>query len=196
MKKYLLVLATALCSFTFISSTPVDRLDVAGPLTFNKTDFNLAWTDKPRDTYYIQEYVPTGEKVENFNQMLTIHLFDTDTKLKNAVQQKVAELKERKKTDPTCNYQVNESPDGKEFLVDFLLGESKDDKMTIAEFNIYRYKQVDLGSNKKGILVYAYSKRAYGDDITPFYGNLGSDRTKLLNEMIASEMPGIKPNDK
>jgi hypothetical protein len=194
--KYLLILATALCSFTLIGDNPVDRLGVAGPLTFNKTNFNLAWTDKPKDTYYIQEYVPTGEKVENFNQMLTIHLFDTDIKLKNVVQQKIKELNDRKKTDPTCNYQVNESPDGKEFMVDFLLGESKNDKMTIAEFNIYRYKQVDLGDKRKGILVYAFSKRAYGDDITPFYKNLSSDRTKLLNEMIGSEMPTVKLTNK
>lgn len=196
MKKYLLILTVAFCSFTFISDNPVDRLGVAGPLTFNKTNFNLAWADKPKETYYIQEYVPTGEKIERFNQMVTIHLFDTDIKLKNAVQQKIAELNQRKKTDPTCNYQVNESPDGKEFMVDFLLGESKDDKMTIAEFNIYRYKQVDLGNKKKAVLVYAYSKRAYGDDIRPFYKNLREDRANLLNEMIGTEMPPVKPNDK
>lgn len=196
MKNYLLILAAALCSFTFIGDNSVDRLGVTGPLTFNKTNFHLAWTAKPKDTYYIQEYVPAGEKVENFNQMLTIHLFDTDTKLKNAVQQKIKELNDRKKTDPTCNYQVNESPDGKEFMVDFLLGESENDKMKIAEFNIYRYKQADLGNKKRGTLVYAYSKRAYGDDITTFYKSLGSDRTKLLNEMIGSEMPTVKLSDK
>jgi hypothetical protein len=196
MKKYLLLLATVLCSFTYISNNGVDRLGVTGPLTFSSTSFNLAWTDRPNDTYYIQEYVPTGEKVDNFNQMLTIHVFNTDNKLKNAVQQKIKELNNRKKTDPTCNYQVTESPDGKEFIVDFLLGESKGDKMTIAEFNIYRYKQVDIGDKKIGILVYAYSKRAYGDDITPFYKNLGNDRTKLLNEMIGSAMPEVAISDK
>lgn len=196
MKKYLLLLATVLCSFTFIDNNAVDRLGVTGPLTFNGISFNLAWTDKPNDNYYIQEYVPTGEKVDNFNQMLTIHLFNTDINLKTAVQQKIKELNDRKKADPTCNYQVTQSPDGKEFMVDFLLGESKGDKMTIAEFNIYRYKQVDIGDKKIGILVYAYSKRAYVDDITPFYKNLGSDRIKLLNEMIGSAMPGVAISDK
>ncbi len=182
-------------SFTTFNNEPIDRIGVAGPLTFNKTTFNLAWTDKPNDTYYIQEYLPQDEKVENFHQMLTLHLFDRDIKLKNAIKQKVQELENRKKTDPTCQYQVTESPDGKEFIVDFLLGESKGDKMTIMEFNLYRYKQVELNNKKKGILVYAYTKRAYGDDITPFLKNLRKDRGALLNVMIGSEIPTVKLSD-
>jgi hypothetical protein len=196
MKNYLLIVVTALFSFTSITDNPTERLGVAGPLTFNNTSFSLVWTDKPQDTYYIQEYLPAGEKVESFNQMLTIHLFATDIKLKNAVQQKVKELNNRKKTDPTCNYMVTESPDGKEFMVDFLMGESKNDKMTIAEFNVYRYKQIDLGENKKGILVFAFSKRAYGDDLTSFYKNLKSDRDDYLNAMINSTLPVVNVNDK
>ena len=195
MKKYLLIMTTVLMSFTTFNNEPVDRIGVKGPLTFNKTSFNLSWTDKPNDTYFIQEYLPKDEKVENFNQMLTLHLFDKDIKVKNAVKQKIQELDTRKKTDPTCNYQITESPDGKEFMVDFLFGESKGDKMTIIEFNIYHYKQVTLGDRKKGILVYAYSKRAYGDDITTFLKNLRKDRADLLNVMIASEMPTVKLAD-
>jgi hypothetical protein len=196
MKKYLLIMTTILMSFTTFNSEPVDRIGVKGPLTFNETSFNLAWTDKPNDTYFIQEYLPKDEKVESFNQMLTLHLFDKDIKVKNAVKIKVQELENRKKTDPTCQYEVTESPDGKEIIVDCILGESKGDKMSIMEFNLYRYKQVELDNNKRGILIYAYSKRAYGDDITPFLQNLGKDRGALLNVMIGSEIPIIKLADK
>ena len=80
-------------------------------------------------------------------------------------------------------------------MVDFLLGESKGEKMTIIEFNIYHYKQVAFGDEKKGILVYAYSKRAYGDDITTFLKNLRKDRADLLDVMIASEIPTVKLAD-
>lgn len=196
MKKYLLIMATILMSFTTFNSEPVDRIGVKGPLIFNKTSFNLVWTDKPNDTYFIQEYLPKDEKVESFNQMLTLHLFDKDITVKNAIKIKVQELENRKKTDPTCQYKVTESPDGKEVIVDCILGESKGDKMSIMEFNLYRYKKVELGDKKKGILIYAYSKRAYGDDITPFLQNLGKDRSALLNVMIGSEMPTVKIADK
>jgi len=45
----------------------IERIGVKGPLEFNKTIFNLAWTDKPRDNYYIQEYLPKGETLEKFD---------------------------------------------------------------------------------------------------------------------------------
>ncbi|GAB3859036.1 hypothetical protein GCM10028822_34960 [Hymenobacter terrigena] len=179
-------------SFTSFKNEPIDRMGVKGPLTFNQTAFNLSWSGRPSETYFIQEYLPKGEKAEQFNQMLTLHLFDKDIAVKNAVKQKVQELENRKKTDPICNYQVTEGPDGKEFMVDFLLGESKEDKMTIAEFNIYRFKQVDLGNKKRGILIYSLSKRAYGDDITPFLKNLGKDRIDLLNTMLSTQIPSVK----
>lgn len=179
-------------SFTLTGNGPVDRINVKGPLTFNKTTFDLSWTDKPADTYFIQEYLPQNESVEHFNQMLTIHLFDQPIEVQQAVNQKVKELDTRKTTDKVCNYQVTRSPDKKEFIVDFLLGESKDNSMTIVEFNIYRYKQVTLGKDRKGILVYAYSKRAYGNDINTFFKTLGNDRTALLNVMTGADMPDVK----
>ena len=191
MKPIIILASTLLLFFNPSEETAIDRIGVKGPLTFNKTDFKLAWTDHPNHKYYIQEYLPGGETMEAFNQMLTIHVFDSETKLKDAVKQKVNELTERKKTDPLCNYAVNESPGGKEFMVDFLLGESKNNELSTVEFNIYRYKQVNLTKNKKGILVYAYSKRAYGEKIKPFLESLGADRTTYLNEMIKISMPTI-----
>ncbi len=196
MKTVLIALSTLFFSFTMITDNPVDRLGVKGPLEFNKTNFNLAWTDKPNDNYYIQEYLPEGEKTETFNEMLTIHLFDTNIKTKDAVGQKINELTARKKNDPVCNYQVTESPDGKEFMVDFLLGESKDNKMTVVEFNVYRYKQIELSKNKKAIIIYAYSKRSYGDDITPFFKTLKETRTNSLNQMISADIPAVMIQNK
>lgn len=191
MKQILLILSVFLFSFTFVADDAIDRLSVKGPLKFNKAKFDLAWTDKPNDTYYIQEYLPKGEKLESFNQMLTIHFFNIDMELEEAVAKKVQELEKRKTTDELCNYQVNESPDGKEFIVDFIVSERKDDKIATAEFNVYRYKQVQNGVGNKAVLVYAYSKRSYNDDIIPFLTNLKADRTTFLNEMIAVTMPTV-----
>jgi hypothetical protein len=173
------------------SGSTIDRINVKGPLNFNNTNFYISWSDRPNSNYYIQEYLPAGETQERFNQMLTIHLFITNFELEEAVQKKTIELEERKKIDPTCNYLVNESPDGKEFLIDFILGESKGNKMTISEFNIYHYKQISV-NNQNAIIVYAYSKRAYGDNITPFLKNLKNDRTELLNEMIVAKVPTVQ----
>jgi hypothetical protein len=72
------------------------------------------------------------------------------------------------------------------------MGESKDNKMTIAEFNVYRYKQVNIEGGKKAIIVFAYSKRAYADDITPFLKSLGEERVNHLNQMISTEVSIVK----
>ena len=196
MKLVLLFLSAIFFSFTTVMDAPIDRLGVKGPIEFNKISFKLSWSDQPNDNYYIQEYLPDGEKVDSFNQMLTIHLFNTDIKTKDAVQQKVKELIERKKIDAICNYQITESPDGKEFMVDFLLGESKNDKMTTVEFNVYHYKQIEIGKKKKAIVVFAYSRRSYGDDITKFFKTLKNDRTNYLNAMISSDIPIISIDNK
>jgi hypothetical protein len=108
-QKALFLFISLLClSFTIIREDPKDRLNVKGPQRFGKTAFKLAWTDHPKDTYYIQEYLPEGEKVTDFNQMLTLHVFVTDLEVKDAVSQKIKELVKRKETDAMCNYHRDE----------------------------------------------------------------------------------------
>jgi len=183
-------------SLSLYAQNVINRIGVSGPLVFNKSTFNLAWSDKPDDTYFVQEYLPKGEKPEHFNQMVTVNVFVKDVPVADAVQQKVKWLTERKKTDEVCNFQVTNNPDETEFMVDFLVGESKGDDYTTVEFNIYHYKKVDVGGGKKGLVIYVYSKRSYGEEITNFLENLGVMRNDLLNAMIASEKPKISLSDK
>lgn len=57
MKTLLPILSLLIMSFTISSDKPVDKLGVNGPLEFNKTKFELAWTSHPNENYYIQEYL-------------------------------------------------------------------------------------------------------------------------------------------
>ena len=172
-----------------------DRLNVSGPLRFGNTSFSLAWSDKPNETYYVQEYLPKGENVDHFNQLLTVNLFNKPVQTDEAARQKIAELTERKRTDANCNYAVNRSKDGKEYLIDFILSEGTGDA-AIVEFNIYRYKQIETADQKAALLVYAYSKRSYGSDITAFLTNLKAERPSLLQTMTTTQMPVVKISDK
>jgi hypothetical protein len=104
-------------------------------------------------------------------------------------------LKKRKKTDLVCNYQIVNNAKKGITVIDFLLGENKNNIMTIVEFNFYRYEQLNLGNNKKGLIVLAYTKRSYSSDITNFLYNLSSTRSKYLKEIISINMPSIKIND-
>ncbi|HMS65631.1 MAG TPA: hypothetical protein PKD83_10305 [Ignavibacteria bacterium] len=181
-------------SFSYKGNDPIDRIGVQGPLNFDGINYNLVWSDKPRDTYYIQEYLPEGENVESFKQMLTIHLFDVDITAEDGVNRKINELKKRAETDPICFYDVYKSPDGSEVMIDFTLGENKNGEQTIAEFNIYRYKLTATGSGKNALLVYAYTERAYGESISGFLKDLKSVRPELTNKMSQTELPAIRLN--
>ncbi len=196
MLHYLFIFSAFLASITSITQDPIERLGVPGPLDFHKTSYSLAWSSKPNDFYFIQEYLPKGEESAHFNQMLNIDLLVKDISVNDAVEKKVEELDARKKSDPLCQDEVTTSPDGSESIVDFVMSEHKGEELTVMEFNVYRYRQVDLGNKKKGLLFFAYSKRAYGDDITPLLKNLSSVRQEFINAMILSEMPSIHLIDK
>ena len=172
-----------------------DWLGISGPLRFGNTSFSLAWSDKPNEIYYVQEYLPKGESVDHFNQLLTVNLFNKPVGIDDAAHQKVAELNERKKTDANCNYAVNKSKDGKEYMIDFLLSEGAGDA-AIVEFNIYRYKQIETEDHNAALMVYAFSKRSYGSNITAFLTNLKTERPSLLQMMTAAQMPPVNITDK
>jgi hypothetical protein len=192
MKKYLLATATLLMAFTTDRAAPTDRLGVAGPLTFGSTTYSLAWSTQPSATFYMQEYLPKGEKLADFKQMLALHLLQQDADVESVAGLKVKELEARKQSDIICNYQMITSPDNKEIILDFLLSQNMESSQGIAEFNVYRYKQVALGAGKTGVLLYAYSTRGYGSGIDNFLKILKPVRTEAIATMAAAKMPAVK----
>lgn len=193
MKKLLCLLTIlSLSSFSTFQNKPTERIGVKGPIEFNKTNFLLAWSQRPNVDYYVQEYLPKDETLERFNEMITINVFVRDVSVENAIAQKTAELSKRKETDKVCNYSVTQSPDKKENMVDCILSAERDGELTVVEFIIYRYRQIELENHKKALLVYSYSKRSYGTDILPFFTHLKEQRKDLLNTMILKDLPKIK----
>lgn len=191
MKTTLLLFALLICSCKANIDNSIDRLNVNGPLEFDNVKFYLATAENPDDKFYIQEYLPEGKDLKNFDQKISVHVFEKDISIKEAVGKNLQELNERKKIDPICNYQVIESADGKEYIVDFVIEETVNDNKSLVEFHVYRYKQVEISNEKKAILIYAFTKRSNEDNITEFLINLKDDRKKYLNEMSKVELPEI-----
>ncbi len=188
MKILFIALASLLLSFS--DTIVVDYMHLDTPLMFNKTEYYLAWSAQPHLHSYVQEYLPKGETLDHFNQMMHINLFLADKSVMETVGSKIKELEARKTYDGTCHYQVRHSPDKKEIILDFTLGEKEDSLMTVVEFNIYHYREVEV-NDEHAVAVFAYSKRAYRDDIIPFFQDLKENRLKYLKEMIELEKPTI-----
>lgn len=184
------VLFSAL-AFTVNREKPIDYIGVEGPLSFNGGKFHLAYSSNPKPTYFLQEYLPEGETSSDFNQMLTIFLIIDEAEPIKFMEAKQTELDARKKTDPSCNYSSAKSPDGKEHILDFLVSDTKDNKLSVVEFNVYRYKQVIVKGDKKATMIYCYHNRAYKDKITSFLSSLKETKAGYLNKMISAELPEV-----
>lgn len=195
MKKNFYFIIFLLSIFSTTYAQVIERIGVKGPIEFNLTKFSLAWSEKPNADYFVQEYLPKNETLENFNKLITINVFVTDITIENAIQQKVNQLTKRKETDKVSNFSVINSPDGKESIIDCVLSAEKNGELNIVEFIIYRYKQIELKNQRKALLIYSYSKRSYGKNIPSFFKKLKNERVELLNIMISQELPKIDLNE-
>ena len=100
--------------------------------------------------------------------------------VRDAVEAKVQELEERKKSDKCCNYLVYER-DG-EYVLDFLVSDGADGKLNCVEVDIHHYKPVTV-NGKKAVQLNFYSRRAYGDDIIPFMESLKDKKDDWITEL-------------
>lgn len=194
----LFTLLSFLIFFTITSFTVKDNnagikdyLAIPGPIQYNKSSYKLSWSAHPTADYYKQEYLPANEKPETFNQMLLVEAVTGNITVRDAVNAKVKELEQRKKTDPSTNYQVIENAATGEYLLDFIVTQSSGDKISIAEWNAYRYVTLKGKSDKGGVMLFAYSKRAYGDGINSFFKMLKTSRTTDIRSLAVFEIPAI-----
>ncbi len=179
-------------TFAFGQTTKsTEYLGVAGPISFDKVSYNLAWTSHPADNYYKQEYLAKGDTIEKFKKLIMLEIITGKTKLKDIVATKVAELKKMKVSNPVINYETFEK-DG-EVMLDFIISENTPDGklVSILERNVYRYKSVVDKSGQKGVLLFGVSDRHYGNDIDNFFATFKSKRFDLINLVGAFDIPEI-----
>ena len=169
------------CVMAFSQEEIVDYLHVGKTLKFQGKKFELKWSQHPMEVYYLQEWLPKGETFDNYEQMLSVSLaFSEALTVQYAVEAKIQELEERKKSDKCCNYLVYEN-DG-EYLIDFLVSDGADGKLNCVEVDIHHYKPVTV-NGKKAIQLNFYSRRAYGDDIIPFLEFLKDKKEDWIKEL-------------
>ncbi len=191
MKNSIFLILTTFILFSFTSDSEVkEYIGVLGPLEFDGKSYHLKSSSKARN-YYIQEYLGENDSLAGFNEMISLFVLNEEVSIEDAIEIKQQELDEFRKTDPVCNYAVTFGPKNSGTLIDFLRGESIGEVMTLVEFNLYRYKQIKIGKNKKAVFVFAFSKRAYGKDITPFLKSLREERTDYIEKVFNVELPEI-----
>ena len=106
------------------------------------------------------------------------------------MRQKVESIQERGKKDKYAKVNVSESPDGKEYIVDYFISETPEKGDSYVEYNVYRFKSFDTGT-QKSFLMLSYAKRDYGD-LKSALKSLSKERDRLMTNMIEYKIPEIK----
>lgn len=166
-------------------------LNVPELINFSGTDFNLSWSSHPSDNYYKEEFIPKDNDVEKYKQMIIAELALGNITAKDAVSQKIRELEARKPTDKIVKYQVLENKSTNEILLDFMVSEGRGETDTIVEWNAYRYSNYSDKTGKKGVYLFALSKRGYGKDSLSFVSDLIANRQKYVADFVALTRPEI-----
>lgn len=159
----LLIFATAT-----VGAQEVEDVLGVSKLKFNGTKYQLGWSAH-NSLQYMQEYFPKGQVPESYTDMFTISVTLAPNMIaKTACEAKVAELAQRKETQKDVwNWAVSHNEDGSEWIVDFICCQGNAEKLDIVEFDVHRYRMIDVDGFPALQLLF-YSHRVYGDDIMPF----------------------------
>lgn len=165
-----------------------DYLGISGPISFQGVDHGLAWSSQASPDYIKQEYLPEGQTLDAYTDMLLVETVATPANVEAVVGQMVDTLNQRKASDPIVNYAILHNDAQSELVLDFVLSSQTPDGERIIEWNAYRYTQ--LPGDVPGILLLGISRRAYGDaDAQTFMEGLGGLRNDAITALATMKMP-------
>lgn len=171
-----------------LAQAATDSLGVPGPITFQGEDYALAWTSQPSPVYIKQEYVPAGQQVETFEDMILVEAASGAISPLEAATFQMQSVEARKGSDPVANHQMISNDATGEVLLDFLISDLSADPIII-EWNAYRYVPLAKG---EGVALFAISRRGYGEDgAEAFMTGLSAMRNQAINDFVALELPAI-----
>lgn len=185
-------------SFAQNNKQAIDSIGVPGPILFQNISYSLARSSSTPDsaTYntYEQDYIATGDTLDTYKTMLTLYVYTGNANMDTLANAKVDELRELQLTNSAVEYHPFSNKKTGELMIDFLTTENSDDGQYInmAERNVYRYETVTAKSGQECVLIFAVSKRSYGDDVAKFMDGLKSKtRVDLIKSVGQFKIPEI-----
>lgn len=171
--------------------TSAGKKNPANTIEFQGQSLRLAYVAEspdPNDGRAINEYVPVGESLENWTQLIGIYHYPHQHDSKSIAGQMVKALKA---SNPLARFQIHESEDGKRVLLDFI---TWDTEKGITEFNIFIYQKHPQGT---GLIAQQYALRAYGQaEGLKFMEELRDTRTKSLEAVSNFTFPDLTRDSK
>lgn len=187
-----LILSLLACIFAAGASAQsgeaTDMLGVSGPVSFQGEDYTLVWSSRPSPDYVKQAYIPDGQKVESYENMILVEAVRGSLTPMEVAASQVQSLEARKGTDPVVNHDIIQNEATGEVLLDFLVSDMSADPI-IVEWNAYRYVPLAGG---EGVGLFAISRRGYGEDgARAFLSGLGPVRKETVNALAGYDIPAM-----
>lgn len=172
-----------------------DWLGIPGPLVFDGTSYALAWSARPSATYIKQEYLPAGQATGSYASMLLVEVVEGGSTVEAVLGAQIRMLGARKGRDPLVNFSAIRNGASGEAILDFIIGGRTAQGAPIAEWNAYRYTPRKGADGRDGVMLFAISRRAYGDaGIKAFLGRLKSERPGQISRLAQHTLPPARPN--
>lgn len=166
-----------------------DHLNIPGPIAFDGQSYDLAWSSRPSASYVKHEYVPQGQTVTHFHDMLLVEFLQGDRKVADVVQTQMQKLNARKDRDPLVRMAVIKNDTTGEMLLDFLMSDNTNGEL-IVEWNAYRYARITNANGETGIGLFGISRRAYGNDnAKAFLTALKTRRPTQIDQLAKAPLP-------
>ena len=190
MTKKVITLLSFLILTALNAQEVTERMTIPGPLDYAGTEFLLTRSSHPSKVLYVQDYIPRDATLADFGEMVPIYYFQKDINIEDAVKQKVQEIQRKMENDKFASVNLTESPDGSDFVVDYVITKSPEGKTPSAEFNIYRFKEINNGTSKD-LMILVYTKRSNGD-LKTLTKNFSKSKNFELDRMIGFKVPELK----
>lgn len=168
----------------------VNYLGIQSPVSFQSKAFQLVWSSHPDASLYKHEYLQSGDAFPNYKSMIMIDFVITASTIDQAVNMKIRELEQLKLSNHDVNFEIISNAATGEKIIDCLIGQTAaDERNSLVERDIYRFKSVKAKSGEKGVFLFAVSTRKYGKDIKPFLTKLKTERPILIKEIAGITLP-------
>ena len=166
--------------------TSANKKNPSNTIEFQGQSLRLAYVAEspdPKDGRAINEYVPVGESLENWTQLIGIYHYPHQYDSKSIAGQMVKALNA---SNPLARFQIRESQDGKRVMLDFITWETE---KGITEFNVFIFQKHPEGS---GLIAQQYALRAYGQaEGLKFMEDLRDTRNKSLEAVSDFAFPDL-----
>jgi len=185
----LALVTTTLFAAASHAQMPTSESVPVSNIQFLDKTYHLAWRSDPAPNYSKTEYLPDGEKLPYYHNMLLVAQV-SGISVTDAMRVQVESLKN---TKDTRIMHLIENPGSGEVLLVFALSAPDEQHEVIWEWNAYRYSPVQASNGEQAVRLFGYSKRHYGNDesVYDFLENLDVDNpgSEAITAVAKAQIP-------